>query len=450
MATLNYPSISRERGVRFWMNPKNIWYARRDFMRADHSNEKREMWRAQVTAATYSKDVNDVLSARQKVAGDGYRFIVIGDTGEGDKSQYSLIPLIKSLNADFMIINGDVAYPAGRLDYGDTEQSDYHKGLFEPYAKLGIPIWATPGNHEFYSGGEGQEFFDVFCTNTHEALWHKYGLPFNDQTRQPMSYWEITDVANKFSVLGLDTGKAANLDGEKPWWQFWSSRPADNAQVQWLRERLTANEAGGVATLVMFHIPALVNSKVDVTSLKNLHQALTPFTCVRGVIASHIHNMQVYSSQTWNRFLHDYAGAASANPDLSYIVAGAGGASLMHTDFAQINYPTSAMFPSAAQWMDFKNAAQRIVGKMGLGTTVLGLVSSDLLDAFYDTDPGMYLSLLVVDVSAAGITCTPHWLQNIDDLYHPTTTVDIGANAPPPNAAAVAACEQKGLAIHLK
>ena len=70
---------------------------------------------------------------------------ILGDTGEGDTSQYALLPLLHAANPDLIIINGDVAYPAGELD-------DFVEGFFRPYTGFGIPIWATAGNHEYYSG----------------------------------------------------------------------------------------------------------------------------------------------------------------------------------------------------------------------------------------------------------------------------------------------------------
>jgi len=84
-----------------------------------------------------------------------FRFLILGDTGEGDYSQYGTLPMIRAMRPSFVLINGDVAYPAGRNE-------DFERGFFTPYRGLNVPIWATPGNHEYYSTLKGAEFFGLF------------------------------------------------------------------------------------------------------------------------------------------------------------------------------------------------------------------------------------------------------------------------------------------------
>ena len=75
-------------------------------------------------------------------AGD-FSFIVIGDPGEGDASQYSLDrPLPRDLgrreDMKFLIIASDVIYPAGAM-------VDYESKFYLPFKGFTKPIYAIPG-----------------------------------------------------------------------------------------------------------------------------------------------------------------------------------------------------------------------------------------------------------------------------------------------------------------
>jgi hypothetical protein len=84
------------------------------------------------------------------------RFIVIGDPGEQDASQYVLVPQLEeaSESAGFILICSDVIYPSGDVN-------DYVDGFYLPYENLCRPIYALPGNHDWYDGLAG--FMRHFC-----------------------------------------------------------------------------------------------------------------------------------------------------------------------------------------------------------------------------------------------------------------------------------------------
>jgi hypothetical protein len=84
-------------------------------------------------------------------------FIVLGDPGEQDASQYVVVPALREQAAgvDFMVICSDVIYPSGDVN-------DYVDGFYVPYGELpGLPILALPGNHDWYEGLTG--FMWHFC-----------------------------------------------------------------------------------------------------------------------------------------------------------------------------------------------------------------------------------------------------------------------------------------------
>ncbi|MGB9378056.1 MAG: hypothetical protein WCB04_11145 [Mycobacteriales bacterium] len=84
-------------------------------------------------------------------------FIVLGDPGEQDASQYVVVPALteQAADVDFMVICSDVIYPSGDVN-------DYVDGFYVPYGSLvSLPILALPGNHDWYDGLTG--FMWNFC-----------------------------------------------------------------------------------------------------------------------------------------------------------------------------------------------------------------------------------------------------------------------------------------------
>lgn len=86
-------------------------------------------------------------------------FVVVGDTGEQDKSQYAVAPALvsESGQVDFLVISSDVVYPAGGVN-------DYVDALFRPYEGFERRIFGLPGNHDWYDGLRG--FMFHFCGQT--------------------------------------------------------------------------------------------------------------------------------------------------------------------------------------------------------------------------------------------------------------------------------------------
>lgn len=85
-------------------------------------------------------------------AGGDFSFIVIGDPGEGDPSQHALRdrllvtagqPAVK-----FLVIASDVVYPTGAM-------KDYEANFYLPFKGIGKPIYAIPGNHDWFNALDG-------------------------------------------------------------------------------------------------------------------------------------------------------------------------------------------------------------------------------------------------------------------------------------------------------
>ena len=81
-----------------------------------------------------------------------FSFIVIGDPGEGDSSQYVLVDRYVDVGrreeTKFLVIASDVIYPAGAME-------DYEKNFYVPFKGFKKPIYAIPGNHDWFDALEG-------------------------------------------------------------------------------------------------------------------------------------------------------------------------------------------------------------------------------------------------------------------------------------------------------
>lgn len=87
---------------------------------------------------------------------DTFSFLLLGDTGEGDDPQYAVVPGMLKAGAGtrYAVICSDVLYPVGSADEYDTK-------FFRPYRDYDAPVYAIPGNHDWYDGLNG--FMRVFC-----------------------------------------------------------------------------------------------------------------------------------------------------------------------------------------------------------------------------------------------------------------------------------------------
>ncbi|MEO5877488.1 MAG: metallophosphoesterase [Streptosporangiaceae bacterium] len=213
-----------------WLRPSILWRSRND-----------------VIARWFGDPVDDI---RRRWVGpghsdhvipfdrEGFSFLLLGDTGEGDKSQYAVIPgaLKVGEGTDFMVVASDVIYPVGSVN-------DYPQKFFRPYQGYLQPIYAIPGNHDWYDGLEG--FMRVFCDQRGDGspgpwkgrlgfvakrLWRRpepadetafaAGRALRSepaqQVTQPGPYWIIDSPSLR--IVGIDTGIQGTLDRDQGEW----------------------------------------------------------------------------------------------------------------------------------------------------------------------------------------------------------------------------------------
>jgi uncharacterized membrane protein HdeD (DUF308 family) len=123
------------------------------------AGERTDVWRENIIEAVrkHYRDKNipdERLFAVEPagVAGSAdFSFLVLGDTGEGGAAQHSLrdqyLFLGQRPDVKFLVISSDVIYPSGAMQ-------DYEPNFYLPFKGFTKPIYAIPGNHDWYDALE--------------------------------------------------------------------------------------------------------------------------------------------------------------------------------------------------------------------------------------------------------------------------------------------------------
>ncbi|MGH2905401.1 MAG: metallophosphoesterase family protein [Solirubrobacterales bacterium] len=234
-----------------WLSLRTLWHSRNNVLASligDPTENARLAWvtaqRKKLAAeGAPPAVVNDFMLERPDL--DRFTFMVMGDTGEGDVSQYAIVPALLSASkgSEFTVIASDVLYPAGDVN-------EYIAKFFIPYAGYPQPIYAVPGNHDWLDGLAG--FMRHFCAADppartfappprrqysrlfmllHRLLWRRpralapdtlaeakalRGPAQANGPAQPNMYFCIDTP--QLRVIGIDTGILGRLDGDQGDW----------------------------------------------------------------------------------------------------------------------------------------------------------------------------------------------------------------------------------------
>jgi hypothetical protein len=257
------------------------------------------------------------------VTNDGdFSFIVIGDTGEGDPSQMSLrdqlIAAGKREPVKFLVLSSDVIYPDGKM-------KDYETNFYLPFKGFDKPIYAIPGNHDWFDADEGfnANFLDAesadlalrarlaadlqtkvistdqrFAEIIKEAkrLREYYGVQ-NGLQRGP--YFEMH--THGFSLIAVDTGILRTIDAK---------------QEAWLAQALT--RAGGNFKMVVIGHPFYVNGAYQGAHdepFNKIHETLKRFA-VDVAMAGDTHDFEFYKE--------NYSDGGAERQMLNFVNGGGG------------------------------------------------------------------------------------------------------------------------------
>ena len=236
---------------------------------------------------------------------EDFSFVVVGDPGEGDASQQVLKDQILSVSnkadIDFVVISSDIVYPSGAM-------KDYERKFFLPFKGLTKPVYAIPGNHDWYDALEGfaATFFtpdaarkamaarinsDLHITSTNQKdierlinqaafLRSEYKLPVGYQNAP---FFQVS--TDYFVLLTIDTGVR---------------RRVDSLQLAWIKAVLEASKGKYVMALLGHPFYAIGEYQGNMNpDFKALHDLLRQYK-VPLVMAGDTHDLEYYKELPQN------------------------------------------------------------------------------------------------------------------------------------------------------
>jgi uncharacterized membrane protein HdeD (DUF308 family) len=309
------------------------------------AESRTDTWReAMVHAVMSSPDTQGTGAASlfavepQGIAAGDFSFVVIGDPGEGDASQHvlrdQLLSVANAADVRFVVISSDVVYPTGSM-------KDYEAKFWLPFKGVTRPVYAIPGNHDWYDALEAfaatflradaaraairaRAEADLRVTSTTddridtlvqeaERLRQAYGVPTGFQ-RAP--FFEMQ--AERFALLAVDTGILRRIDP---------------AQATWLDAAL--NRSAGKLTMAILGHPFFAGGH-DTTAGDDDFAQLKQLLVSRGVtivMAGDTHDLEYYAE------------SRPAAPAVHHFVNGGGG--------AYLSFGTALAWPGRAPTADW-------------------------------------------------------------------------------------------------
>ncbi len=305
-----------------------------------------DTWREAMVKATFDAENARDPSRWYSVAPDGvegggdFSFLVIGDPGEGDPSQHVLRDRILEATSReevrFILISSDVVYPTGAM-------KDYEANFWLPMKGTRKPVYAIPGNHDWYDALEAftatfmepgaaraamraRVAADNHLSATTEGrideliakaafLRQQYGVPTGFQ-RAP--FFDVQTP--QFALIAVDTGVA---------------RTVDPVQWRWLEAAL--EEARGKTVMAVLGHPFYAGGHYTATGhegFTRVHDLLKRHG-VPIVMAGDTHDLEYYAEPR----------PQNAGPPVHHFVNGGGGAYLSFG--TALAWPAT---PAASRW----------------------------------------------------------------------------------------------------
>ena len=279
------------------------------------AESRTDTWREAMVRAVIARTDGIVDGSTFGIAPDGvtgdFSFVVIGDPGEGDASQHvlrdQLLAVANAPQSQFVVVSSDVVYPAGAMN-------DYEQKFFLPFKGVGKPIYAIPGNHDWFDALEGfaATFFtadaarvslrarvdqDLSVSSTTddrveqligeaERLRREYGIRAGLQ-RAP--FFELQTP--RFALLAIDTGVRRSIDP---------------AQREWLEGALA--RSSGKLTMALLGHPFYAGGH-DTTAENDEFASLKRLLHDHGaaiVMAGDTHDLESYEVREGERTVHHF------------------------------------------------------------------------------------------------------------------------------------------------
>jgi predicted MPP superfamily phosphohydrolase len=290
-----------------------------------YASSRAEVWREAMISATGEKVSADAFRLHPVGVTDttDFSFVVVGDPGEGDPSQHVLKDQILAVSnkkdVKFVVISSDIVYPSGAM-------KDYERKFFLPFKGVTKPIYAIPGNHDWYDALdafvatfytpeaaklaiEARVRSDLKLSGTTQAvidriieqasfLRKEYQVPTGHQVAP---FFQVSN--DHFLLLTIDTGVL---------------RRVDETQLAWIKAVLEESKGKFVIALLGHPFYAIGEYQGDMNpDFKALHDLLREYK-VPLIMAGDTHDLEYYKEMPQNNDGHT----------MHHFVNGGGGAYL--------------------------------------------------------------------------------------------------------------------------
>jgi hypothetical protein len=236
-----------------------------------------------------------------------FRFVAVGDSGDGSWDQYAVAEGIALSDPDFVIHTGDVNY-----ETGDADQLDLH--YFGPYRGLldHVPFYLTLGNHDFWTD-DGQPLLDAVV------------LPRND-----------ADQTSRFYAFSWANTRFVALDTN-------SDFTPGSVQRTWLEAELAV--PGPTWRVVFFHHAPYTTSKTDTGDVRAELVPVFEQFAVDLVVSGHAHNYERSYPIRAGTLVDEAQDPDYVDPGGPiYVVTGGGGKSLHPLDASWFTAYSEAVY----------------------------------------------------------------------------------------------------------
>jgi uncharacterized membrane protein HdeD (DUF308 family)/3',5'-cyclic AMP phosphodiesterase CpdA len=326
-------------GMSWYFNSEN-WAAAIYNSWAEHRTDtwRTAMTRAVLTSTPRANRTGAFALDPPNIGGD-FGFLVIGDPGEGDASQHILRDQIIRAGADtrFMVISSDIIYPTGSM-------KDYEANFWLPFKGFDQPVYAIPGNHDWYDALEG--FVATFFTPEAARLAMRARVEIDNRmtsTTDDRIGWLIGEAARLRREYEVPTGFQ-----QAPYFQIQTDhfalisadtgvlRRVDADQLAWLRTAL--EQSRGKFKMVILGHPLYAGGQYQAAGDADftiLHDLMREYR-VEIVMAGDTHDLELYIE----RYQAD-----GAERVMHHVVNGGGGAYL--SSGTALAWPAS---PAVLQW----------------------------------------------------------------------------------------------------
>jgi uncharacterized membrane protein HdeD (DUF308 family)/3',5'-cyclic AMP phosphodiesterase CpdA len=273
----------------------------------NYAGSRTELWREAMIDASGEGVGPDAFRLHPVGISDttDFSFVVIGDPGEGDPSQHVLKDQILAVSnkpdINFVVLSSDIVYPSGAM-------KDYERKFFLPFKGLTKPVYAIPGNHDWYDALDA--FAATFFTPqaAKKAIEARVASDHKVTTRTPGSIKSLLEQASflrKEYQISAGHQDAPFFQISNDYFVFLSidtgvRRRVDSLQLVWIKSVLEASKGKYVMALLGHPFYAIGEYQGNMNpDFRALHDLLRAYK-VPLVMAGDTHDLEYYKELPQN------------------------------------------------------------------------------------------------------------------------------------------------------